>query len=317
MNNACEATKGNGSICGKPAKYEAEGKKYCGIHAKKFTDKVELAGPSKEKKVQKKVIESSTAIAAAAAAESPILQHQHTVIDARKRNASNKSHGKLMISVVEGRTLPDLVHGYERIYIEPKYQSRQDGICYSELHPSQLGPVRHGNDKFPPARTLDAYHRYNMVYKKDLKKSTAANAMPSIDPSFYEAQLIGYKDKEPSIKKGTGKMEMYVLYIGNNELHIDKQGAREVFCKQYHRLIKNTDMFLDLLQRTKLGYNLDIVGLPNSHKLESSMKSCEQAFKSFDHSFLAAQVLFTVLLYHAKDHSESDLPWNKFEKLSL
>jgi hypothetical protein len=309
----CEAIKGDGAPCGKKAKWIANEKRYCGIHVKKFPDRVEIdPKPEKKKKPVKKATLGGEG--SGSTSEAGLLNaHQQSVIEAQRENRKKKKPmGTITITVAEGRKMGPLIDGFERIYTDPRNVSKRDGMLVPELHPARIGPIEHDQPTLPPAKNLEVFHRANQVYSETAGKT------------FHTNQVKAYGEEKP--KRAAGKpLVFYMWRVPPNhpkgevvdfaeckELHLTPLDGREIYSKTYHKMVCRSAAFMDLVRRMELGYNLDIVSVS---KMEGSQAECEALYRDLSRPFHYTHVLYMMLLYVSKKAPAEKLPWNKFGKV--
>jgi hypothetical protein len=284
----CMALYRGGKACKNGAYFEVrvdeEVKYLCGVHSKRYADRVPLPKPSKDEVVQRKeeLFEKMCTLASEAADE----------------NRAKGMRGNVCLVKMNG-LFPKVDRRDGWINVYPNFKSSWQGIglVYTTLSPMSLGPVEHGQPGLPPAFNIENFHQGSKMYGDESKAD------------FEKLRLTMYCDPKPHRHKlnKEGKpypnAPMYFVWIDRDgkEHHLSYVESRQFYCNFYDRLTENSGELAYLRQLLDQGYNLQICG-PDAY----SMDDVEKAYLNPNQPFGHERVL-TVLL------TEAEKPWLKYK----
>lgn len=262
----------------------------CGIHSKKFDDRVELSRRSEKEKKEIKTEQ--------------VKNHEKTVEDAAQQNRYNETCGNVILVKIESRKALVTHSGYLNVFPNFKHQNRTDGFGCSSLSPMSLGPVDHGQPDVDPALNLENFHQYSKCFLEEVDE----NENPSI--IFVDNRIRGFSNTIPHRHKFTKKDKpLYSIWTDRDGFShkIDYITSRQFYCSFYERLARKQDDFSYLKDLLENGYNLAIQGY-DAYEIGSTPEEIEQTYLDPRRPFGHERCLKTMLVLN-----EESYPWRKYK----
>jgi len=241
----------------------------CGMHSKKFTNRVTLPeNPNKDRLIQERIDNEAREVELAA-----------------ESNNLSGFKGEVICSKLKMYSHITSYKGFRRVYPNFRHQDMNDGYGCKSLSPMVMGPIVHNQPDLPIALNLENFHQGNKVFSSEVDE----NRDPS--PKFYTTQINMYTDNVPHRRKLTvkrGDVPLYSVWNGKKFNYIE---SRQFYCNYYERFaLQSKDFRILSIMRDK-GVNLQICGY-DAYPITKSVEECYlDPSKPFGHEM----VLYTML----------------------
>lgn len=280
----CQGIKASGEKCNNGAYFLFDGKILCGVHSKKYHQRVKLP-------INK----------------DPMKTQQQRMADTETERVKN-GKGKVIVTKLRMMKCPEYPRGFVNVYPNYKHGGRIDGWGLPELSPKNLGPVEHGMPNLPPAKTIENYHQFAKVFKfeenkseKELLKIRSDGYLDDI-PHRHKYEKKFLKQFEKSQQQTVCSIYYDQKGIAHSYKYVD---CRYFYCHWYEKLVKKTKDFKFLVEKMNKGYNLNIVGYDGYCVDELDLMDCYlDTSKPFGHEL----VLYSMLTVD----EPKKYPWNVY-----
>jgi len=268
--------------CKNKAYWEYDNNYLCGVHSKKYKDRIPL------KKDNKKKDELFT---------QKLLKEKEECERASKINKLKNKRGDIVCSKLRMMHNPDDIEEYIKVFPNFKHGNRRDGLGLPSLSPKSIGPVNHNQPGLPPAKNIENFHQGNKVFPIEVDE----NGEPT--EIFFRTRLDMYNSDIPLRHKAVsnGKnVPLYSIWVDQEfeEHKISYFTSRQFYCHFYERdlLKKGTNSNNDYTYLMSLlddGFNLQIIGY-DGYNVNKDIEECYlDCSKPFGHEL----VLYTMLKY--------------------
>lgn len=292
----CTATKGSGQLCTNKAYYLAESNLLCGVHSKKYKNRITL--PKNPDKGRLK--------------EESIARDREKVEEVVEENRKNGRMGHVIVTKLRMMKEVETVDGYFKIFPNFKHGNRKDGYGCPELSPKYLGPVDHIMPNLPPAKNLENFHQFAKIFPFEVDVNN------NILPEYMSVRINGYNDPTPHRHKYSKKkitknsnernpnIPLYSVYYDSSgkEHRFTYRECRYFYCKVYERLTRGSPILQYLKDLIRSGYNLQIVGY-DGYDIDPN-KSLLDYYYDTSSPFGHELVLYTLLV----EEDYRNFPWN-------
>jgi hypothetical protein len=181
-------------------------------------------------------------------------------------------------------------------------------IGYPSLSPKELGPVVHGMEGIPDAKTIEDYHQLSKCFTKDV----GADGNPTSEWSEQRKQGYtagGGKRHSPSRGEGEGNAPRFSVYYNidtGKEKRFSYIECRLFYCVWMERLAPKTSAFKELKSLIDAGTNVLICGFDGYAEgvTETLYEHYIDSARPFGHEL----VLYTLLTVG----DAADYPWNVY-----
>jgi len=270
----------------------------CGVHSRNAPRRELPVNPNKKANESEQYAEWERAVEATAAG-----------------NRAAGRRGTLTVSKLRMMRAPEHVDGVRNVFPNNRHQDRRDGFGCASLSPMRLGPTEHWQPGLPQALSIENYHQFNKVFRREVTPNPADPSQPIVSRAFFEARNKAYLDPQPYRRKfadekgqdGNRNIPLFCLHLkaSGEEGRYSYVESRYFYCREYERLAKATDDFARLRRWLDEGYNLQIVGY-DGHPIGS--KSLYEHYVDPVVPFGHELVLYTLLTVERAE----DYPWNVY-----
>ena len=147
----CQALKKDGDPCQNGGYYKYKEQILCGVHSRKYSDRITLPKQRKEEFDLKKHMEECNEIA--------------------EQNKKKGITGDIKLTRMRFFKKVPIIPGYINVFPNYKHGKRKDGYGMPELYPMSLGPVEHGQPGLPLSRNIENFHQGNKCFQQEYVKN--------------------------------------------------------------------------------------------------------------------------------------------------
>ena len=317
----CQGNYADGRKCKELGRYSINDNRgvvyLCGIHSKKYKDRVTLpknpkAAEYRENLIKQRLIE----------AKNVALNKNNVDILALPNVITTK-----LKMLKEYTLIPEF--GYLPIFPNRKHSHGFGyGVDCSDLSPMKLGPVKHNQLNLPEAKSIENYHQFNKAFPCELTK-IQCNCERSkewkhftVNKEFYKRRLDGYNDNEPhrhkferneikkDAKNGNVNIPSYSVHVDKNgvERHYTYVESRYFYCKQMELLARYTLHYGNLVNLLKQGFKIEIIGYDAYRTNGFTSNDLYIHYCDSKRPFGHEMVILALLTIS----NENDFPWNRY-----
>ena len=281
----CIAIKGNGGKCENQAYYWYNKQYLCGVHSRKYSDRIDLDKNPNEDEIKRK----------------KMIEHTRTIKNARNENKKRNRKGKIIMRKIRMMREPERIEGYLLVFPNNRKTHQKLGLHLGSLSPMQAGPVIHNKKK---CLNLENFHQGNKVFDIEVDENK------KVLPIYFERRINiynkieAYRYKFKAFKEtlqNKGNVCLYSMVPGDNTKYSYLQ-SRKFYCKYYQELVGGNKQFKQLKDIIDEGTNICIYGY-DARIIDNiiTIKQINEWYKDTRQPFGHEMVLYCLLMDYKFD----------------
>jgi hypothetical protein len=291
----CVAITGRKQNCTNRAYFRANGEILCGVHSKKYKDRIELPKNPNQAKLLLDAAET----------------RQKLILEAKSANIRQGHRGAIIVSKMRMMKPIPHVNGHLSVFPNWKHDNRKDGYGCAALSPKSLGPIAHHMPNLPIAVCLENFHQFAKIWPFELKNG-------EVTAESKQYRIENYKSKVPcrhkynysELKKYAGvniNIPLFSVFYTDegHERRFSYLQSRYFYCHFYEVLAKKEPAFAHLVDLVKGGTNINIIGY-DGYNIGNTPEAIYAAYIDTSRPFGHEVVLYCLLVIGCA----GEYPWN-------